>query len=134
MYQINYLAVVVATLICMVIGSLWYSPLLFANRWMKELGFGKKDEDRMKKEAPKAMLGMLVGAFLMSWILAYSVYDVTDFVAGMIRAFWMWLGFVVPVYLSMTLFESRKWTLFFISTGYYLVSLLIIGGVLAVWK
>lgn len=33
--EINYLAVLVATLSTMVLGFLWYSPVLFGNAWVK---------------------------------------------------------------------------------------------------
>lgn len=134
MYPVNYLAVLVAAIVSMIVGGLWYSPLLFANIWMKELGKTEKDKSQMQKEAPKAMAGMFIGSLVMAYVLAVFAYPLITFVDGMLLGFWMWLGFVMPAYLAMTLFESRKWSLFFISTGYYLVILVITGGILAAWN
>jgi len=41
MYEptINYLAVLVSAVIFFIIGGLWYSPLMFANPWIKAMGF-----------------------------------------------------------------------------------------------
>lgn len=36
MESINYLAVVVAAMAVFGLGSLWYTPILFGNAWMKE--------------------------------------------------------------------------------------------------
>ena len=36
--QISILAIILAVVANMIIGALWYSPLLFANVWMKSLG------------------------------------------------------------------------------------------------
>ena len=37
MYEIhvNYIAILVAAVVSFFIGALWYSPLLFAKRWIK---------------------------------------------------------------------------------------------------
>ena len=36
--QISILAIILAVVANMIIGALWYSPVLFANVWMKSLG------------------------------------------------------------------------------------------------
>ena len=41
--QINYLAVVVCTIIAMAVGALWYSKVLFGNAWMKGVGLNPED-------------------------------------------------------------------------------------------
>jgi hypothetical protein len=37
-FGVNYLAVVVAEVVALVIGFVWYSPRVFGNRWMAYLG------------------------------------------------------------------------------------------------
>ena len=37
-FGVNYLAVVVAAVVALVIGFIWYSPPVFGNRWMAYLG------------------------------------------------------------------------------------------------
>jgi hypothetical protein len=39
MIQFNFLTTAVAALIPLVIGFIWYGPLLFKKAWMKEVGF-----------------------------------------------------------------------------------------------
>ena len=41
--EINYYVVLVSALAFFVIGAIWYSPVLFANSWLKELGITKED-------------------------------------------------------------------------------------------
>ena len=48
--SVNYLAVVVAAVVSIIIGSLWYSPLLFGNVWMRLQRFTKKDMDKAKQK------------------------------------------------------------------------------------
>jgi hypothetical protein len=53
-HSINLPAVLVATISTMVVGFLWYSPLLFAKPWMKEMGYDPNDKARIEemKKAP----------------------------------------------------------------------------------
>ena len=64
--DINYVAVVVAALVPMFLGALWYSTALFARPWMRAV-------DRTQEELKGAQLGYVisaVGALLMSYALA----------------------------------------------------------------
>lgn len=41
--ETNYLALLGAAFIPMIMGFLWYGPMLFQDKWMKEMNFTKKD-------------------------------------------------------------------------------------------
>lgn len=47
--HIHLLAVVVAAISTMVVGFLWYSPLLFANPWMREMGYDPNDKAKIQE-------------------------------------------------------------------------------------
>ncbi len=54
MHNLNLWAILVAAISTMVVGFLWYSPLLFAKAWMKEMGYDPNDKaktEEMKKSA-----------------------------------------------------------------------------------
>jgi hypothetical protein len=137
---INMVAVLVAAASSIVLGFLWYGPL-FGKPWMAMMGFTK---DSMEKAKAKGMttnyLVMTLGSFLMAYVLAHSlefasVYTKTYGVsAGLMAAFWSWLGFVAPVQVGDQLWGGKPWKLFLITGGYYLVSLCIMGVILASWK
>ena len=44
-FGVNYLAVVVAAVVALVIGFIWYSPPVFGNRWMAYLVAGVHGDD-----------------------------------------------------------------------------------------
>ena len=69
----NLVAPIVAALAAMVIGSVWYSPLLFMKVWMKEAGLDRQDEACSKEGAAKAMAGQLVTSLIMAYVLAMSL-------------------------------------------------------------
>jgi len=44
--QVNYVAVLVCAVVTFLLGGLWYSPVLFAKRWVALVGL---TEEQMKK-------------------------------------------------------------------------------------
>ncbi|MEE9225975.1 MAG: DUF1761 domain-containing protein [Bacteroidota bacterium] len=133
--DINYWAVLVAAIANFGLGAVWYSPALFAKRWLALMKKSEAELEQMKKGAPRAYALSFVGALVMSYVLAHIVdyVQATTVAGGLESGFWLWLGFVGTTNLSGVLFEDRPTGLYLINMGYYLVSLLIMGTILAVW-
>ena len=134
MMGVNLLAVIVCAVLSMVIGSLWYGPL-FGKKWMKLLSYTKEEIEKGKKEMPKTYGMMFVGSIVTSFVLAVviSMAPEPSVMTGITGAFWLWLGFIVAPKLSEVLFEKKAWELFYIECGYYLVFLVVAGGILGSW-
>lgn len=132
---INYLAVLVGAIINMVIGFIWYGPL-FGKAWMKLLGFTKADMERAKEKGmgKTYALGFLSG-LVMVWVLAMFVgwLDLQTAAEGARVGLTVWLGFIATTFLGSILWEGKPKKLYYINVGYYLVSLAIVGAVLAIW-
>lgn len=135
MQLLNYWAVLGAGIAAMIIGSLWYSPLLLGNQWMKLNNISEKDSKEMSKSAMSAMLGMFVGSLIMSYVFAHVLVLIgaTTITSALVAGLWLWLGFIVIPYSSGVLFERRPVGLFFINIGYYLVSMLVMALILTAW-
>lgn len=136
--DVNLVAVLAAGVVNMIIGSLWYSPVMFAKPWMESLGLSDKKLEEMKKGTNMGQTygSMFVGALVMGYVLAMlvKVTNTSLLDTGAMLGFWVWLGFVAPVLLGGVLFEQKPMKWYFVSTGYYLVVLLITGAMLAVWR
>jgi uncharacterized protein DUF1761 len=52
---------------------------------------------------------------------------------GAAVGFFNWLGFVATGMLTVTLYEKRPAKLFWINSGFQMISLLIMGVIVAVW-
>ena len=135
---INFLAVFVAAIASMVLGFLWYSPMLFARPWTRLMGIDPNDKVKlaeMQKGAGKlygmAFVASVVSAFVLAKIIAIST--VITILYGMKVGFAVWLGFVVTVQLTGVLFAKQPTKLFLINTGYQLVCYLAMGAILAKW-
>lgn len=133
MQDINYIAVIVSAVIMMAIGMLWYGPIM-GKKWMKVMGI--KKEDAKKGDMSKSMIWGAVTALITSYVLAslISMLGAADAMAGATVAFWAWLGFVVTSTASAVIWEGKKKELYWIYASYSLVTYLIIGAILAVWK
>ncbi len=138
-YLVNYWAVLVAAISSMVIGYVWYEPV-FGKIWMKEMGFTTQAMKDMQKSMGKSYGLMFVGALVTSYVLAHvtefaSVYtQTTGVAAGLISGAWNWLGFMAPVLMGAQLWGGKSWKLFLLDGGYRLVTMLVMGVILAVWR
>ena len=141
MVPVNYLAVLGAAVISMVLGFLWYGPL-FGKQWMAMMGWTKEkmsskpEQTEMMKLYGLQALGSLFMAFVLAHALTFAkAYLGTEGVsAGLQTGFWNWLGFVAPVTLGSVLWEGKSWKLWLFNNGYNLTSLLFMGVTLSLWK
>ena len=88
LHHVNLLAVLVAAISTMVVGFLWYSPLLFAKPWMREMGYDPQDKARvqeMQKSAGPAYLGSFLASLVSAFVLAlfFHWFRVQDLHAGL---------------------------------------------------
>ncbi|OVE78971.1 hypothetical protein BVY00_01565 [bacterium G20] len=130
--DVHWLAVIAAAVVNMVVGMVWYSKAVFGKEWSKLTG--RKMEDMGGGGSGYAVAA--VGALLQAWILAHFVAYAgsSTFIKGAITGLYLWLGFVAVVAAVNLVFEGRSWHLWKINTGYFLVVLLINGGLLAAWR
>jgi Protein of unknown function (DUF1761) len=129
--DLNWIAILVAALIPIALGALWYSNALFARPWMRAV-------DRTQDELSGAGLGYLlsaIGALLMSYALARIVRwaEVDDLWNGALVGLLVWVGFVATVLAVTTYFGGRPRTLWVINAGYQLVAFVLVGAVHGVW-
>lgn len=137
--QINGLAVLLAALSTMVVGSIWYAQSVFGKVWMelvhldqrkKELKIGKKDEG---KAAGKAIGITLVVSLVTAYVLAHVTFLANHFFQhsfmqdALATAFWMWLGFVATRFITHDAFEMRPVKLTLMNVSHELVTFMVMG-------
>ena len=139
MHSLNLLAIFVAAVVTMILGFLWYSPLLFAKAWTREMGYDINDKakmDEMRESAGPAYAGSFVASLISAFTLALILHgmraDSLHF--GLMASFHIWLGFIATVQFTGALFAKQSMKLFAINTGYQLVCFLAMGAILVLWK
>src|SRR5690242_19786285 len=110
---INFLAVLVAAVLSFLLGWLWYSPVLFGNAWMAEMGFTKETMDKAMKEgmAKQMILGFVI-AFITAFFIAHDVTGGMDTMAAIKWALFAWIGLVVTTNAADYIWGKRSMKLF----------------------
>jgi len=126
--QMNVWAVLAAGVWSLILGAVWYSPVLFARAWMRESG---TTEEKAKAANPAKMLGTtfvlaVIGAAVFALFLgprpALGFAASAGFAAGLC---WVAGSFGINY-----LFEQRSLKLFLINGGYHTLQYTLIGVVL----
>lgn len=140
---VNYLAVLIAAIVIFVLGGLWYSPMLFAKRWIALQG---RTEEQMRADAAAANMPLLyISAFICSLIIAYMMAHFLGHMTGtgMIEpnaglgalfGFGAWLGFAAPTSYATAIFSGTPKQKWLIDSAYNLVSFVLAGAILGAWR
>ncbi len=130
---INHLAVFVCAVANLVLGALWYSPLLFAKAWQAEAGL---TDEQLARQNPAKTYGL---AFLFSWIMAYNLAfflgdAATTAAWGTAAGFLAGFGWATLIFAVIALFEQRSWMYIFINGGFITIYFTLIGFILGIWR
>ena len=133
---VNNIAVLVSAAVIFMLGGLWYSPLLFAKRWAALIG---KTEAELKANAgsmPMSYLFVLLCGLVTAWGLAIVVgnFAPSSAVDGALIGALCWLGFAGATSFGTATFSGKPKALWLIDSGFNLVSFMVAGAILAVWR
>lgn len=128
--SINVAAVLVAAVSTFVVGGLWYSPLLFGNRWMAYNGLSEED---IGTGAPRVFGGSFVLSLLMMVNLAMFIGPDPELGFAVFAAFAAGFGWIALAMGVTYLFERKPFGLWLVNAGYHAVSFTLAGLVLGAW-
>jgi hypothetical protein len=134
LHHLNLWAVLVSAVILWVLGAVWYSPPLFAKPWMAALNISP--DPAKKKGLLAGMIASFVGDFILAFALDHLIVwaNAGSVHGGVFIGFLTWLGFFAAPNFPQGIYENRPFKLFAINNGYWLVGLIIVGILLAVWR
>ncbi|TYA52191.1 DUF1761 domain-containing protein [Formosa maritima] len=159
--EINFLAIIAAAISALVVGFVWYNPKVFGNAWMQAADMS---EEKIKGGNMTKIFGLaLFFAFLLAFALQFLTIHQTG-ALGMIggdptkalpsyEAFMADYGnafrtfkhgalhgtiagvlIALPIIGTNALFERKSAKYIFINSGYWIVTLAIMGGIVCGWK
>lgn len=125
--EINWWAVVVATLSTMVIGSVWYAPPVFGRRWERLA--------RIERPANAVVaIGLTVAvSFVSAAVLAgaaaiaWGFYGGSFLTSAVVTGLFLWAGFTAARFITHDAFEGRPWRLTVMNVSHELVTVLVMG-------
>ena len=159
--QPNLLIIFLASLVPMLIGFIWYNPKVFGNIWMKESGMTmeKAKSMNMAKMMGLTYLFSLMIAFMLptlvihqagmysmimgdttpetkSWLDAAVAKYGTNFRTfkhGMLHGFLSGLFIGLPLIGTSAVYEGRSGKYIWIASGFWMISMMIMGGIICQW-
>ncbi len=159
--ELNFIAIIVAALVPLVLGFIWYNPKFLGTVWMRESGM---TEEKMKGGNMAVIFGVslllsILLAFFTQFLVIHQMgalgmvggdptialpsYDAfmgdygnafRTFKHGALHGLIAGIFFVFPVMAINGMFERKSWKLTFINTGYWTVCLIIMGGIVCGWQ
>jgi len=138
MMNVNYWAVLVSAIASMVVVSIWYGPL-FGKMFMKAMcpdmdTWSEEKKAQMKKGMTMTYVWQFIASLVMFYVLAWLMGSLNQLtvMGGLTAAFWVWIGFVVPLKLGDALWGG-KMSLFWLGIGNMLITLLVGGAIIGAW-
>lgn len=155
----NWPAFIVATLVPMVLGFIWYNPKTpMGAIWMRETGM---TDEKMKGANMPLIFGLsILFSFIMNFFIVshevihqYGAFSLLaenpeeayrvlteykdafrTFPHGMLHGALLGLCFVLPLFATNGMFERKSWKLIWVNVAYWTISLIIMGGILCAWQ
>lgn len=130
--SLNWLSIIVATVVYFILGALWYSPVLFGNIWME---LRNLDKDTMEQPNPIIYLYSFILQFIgvISLAIFISALGVDSAGNGALIGFGAGAGFVFSLAGTTGIFTDIPMKLHFLDNGYHVAGLIIAGFILGVW-
>lgn len=127
--DINWLSVVLLTVLSFILGGLWHSPVMFGKAWSKELNRNKD----AKINAP-LIFGLSAVAHFIALVLfaAFVGHDIS-LADGIVKGLIVSIGWISAGMGVTYLFASRSLKLFLIDAGFYVVFFVLAGIVFSLW-
>jgi len=145
----NMIAIAVATLIPSIVGFIYYHPALLGKVWMNANGFTLESVGKGPK--PIMFVVALAVSFLLAfflwvnvtgaggadpgqWVDAKDGHSYVTFQHGVAHGIILTITVLLPIFVTMTIFEKRKWSWCFVNLGYWALTFSLMLGLLSAWR
>lgn len=127
----HYLAILVAAVVKMFLGSVWYNPNFLGKKWAEVHKF----EESTLHAGALQYLGAFLNSLVMAWALGSILifFEVTTISSALCLGFWIWLGFIATTQFSGVLWAKKPFTAYLIDAGFFLVGILAMSVVFGIF-
>lgn len=136
MVDINWIAVVLATLSTMVVGSVWYARPVFGRKWQKLIG--KSDKELSAIGWWPIPITVAV-SFVTSLVLAHLIFLAHTYFGNswlqdaLTTGFWIWLGFIAARFITHDAFEGRRKKLTILTVAHEFVTIMVMATIIGLF-
>jgi len=130
----NYLAVLVAAVVCFLFEAAWYS--FFVDVWLKGIGH---DRAWLENTGVNPAL-QYATALVAEALIAMAISGVTQMTGpqtawrGMRVAAMLWIGLVLTTQAVGFVFEAGNYASFAVGAGFWLIGMVLMGAIVGAWK
>ena len=117
----------------MALASIWYSPMLFGNAWMREVGISDTMLEEAQKDKWKHVLLTFISFSVMLGFLSYMVAYAPKLGFRPIELSFALSVFFASAMVAPTLFEGRSLRYYGIKVGFYVLFIMLGTLVLEYW-
>ncbi|MDB5178788.1 MAG: hypothetical protein JWN01_731 [Patescibacteria group bacterium] len=128
-FEISIWRIIAAVVVYFAVGALWYSPVLFAKAWMKELGRKKEDMAGAQAAMITTFLAMVVLVLAETYLVQATMTE--GIWGGAVLGLILWVGFAATTGLINNSFQGASKKLYAIDQGYHLLGIVLAGAILA---
>ncbi|MBQ4857645.1 DUF1761 domain-containing protein [Pseudoalteromonas sp. MMG007] len=129
--DVNYFAILVASLSSFMLGAVWYSKILFKNAWLENSGLTEQD---LQLADPRLIFaGSFLLTFTASLVLALFLGQEAGIGESLGTGFAIGLFWVCSSLGLSYIFEQRPLKLFLINGSYYVMQFSLMGLILGLW-
>jgi hypothetical protein len=125
---VNWLAIIIAVIANMIIGTLWYGTRAFGKSWMKLSGHNMGEGMAVGPLYAMTAVAALVQAITMSWFIGQT--GANSGAAGAVIGLYVGLGFIASAMFAEVLFAGRHPRLYAITAGYSVVAAIVQGAII----
>lgn len=129
---VNWLAVLVATVLGFGLGAIWYNTRVFGTRWVTSVG---RPMDQMGKPAEAmtvTFITTLIGALGLALLVA--IIPMVGWMPGLKLGLFCGVCFAGATQISDGAYQGRSWEGRLIDAGYRVVMFAVMGAVIGAWR
>ncbi len=135
--EISIWSVAAASVVAFIIGSVWYSPLMFGKEWMSLVGITDADvATAQARGMTRPYFIQLVITGITFIVIAFAIQTIGAYTArdGAFIALIAWIGFIIPGALGGMLWEKKPFKLVLINSVSTLLSWVVGGAIIGGWQ
>ena len=148
MDEMNFIPILVASLIPMAVGFAYYHKKTVGSAWMESLGKTEEELQEGFNMALVTIVGLVMSflmAFLINALVEISHRDINDagelifasdynFGHGAFHGLFYGLLFAMPILVTNGMYERKSWKNIFINVGYWLITISLMSGLMDAWN
>ena len=130
---VNEVAVLVSAILALAIGSIWYSPFMFGNQWMRSAGLTQDDIELPKGQMLKTFVYAVIANIVTLFLVAQFIVLSSDALKPAREVGLLLVILLGSVMANVVIWEKKPASYLFVNLGYATVVIFTGIAVIGYW-